>query len=90
MVTASAMSGMGSRPVSAIRPANTETLDGAPPDTAPATSRTCSSVITATHDILKKLTLVGKSLEEYSLETVRMFYEDARSAGFSLSVVSTR
>ena len=47
-------------------------------------------IITATHDILKKLTLVGKSLEDYSLETVKMFYEDARSAGFSLNVVSTR
>jgi transaldolase len=39
-------------------------------------------VITATADILKKLHLVGKNLEEYSLETVRMFHEDALSAGF--------
>ena len=46
-------------------------------------------IITATHDILKKLVLVGKSLDEYSLDTVKMFYEDARSAGFSLNVVST-
>jgi transaldolase len=46
-------------------------------------------IITATHDILKKLALVGKSLDEYSLETVKMFYEDARSAGLSLNVVST-
>ena len=46
-------------------------------------------IITVTHDILKKLSLVGKSLEEYSLDTVKMFYDDARAAGFSLNVVST-
>ena len=38
---------------------------------------------------LKKLSLVGKSLDEYSLDTVKMFYEDARSAGFSLNVASS-
>jgi transaldolase len=41
-------------------------------------------IITATSDILKKLSLVGKSLEEYSLETVEMFYSDARKSGFQL------
>ena len=41
-------------------------------------------VITVTNDILKKLSLVGYNLEEYSLDTVKMFYDDARSAGFSL------
>jgi transaldolase len=41
-------------------------------------------VITATNDILKKLANVGKDLEEYSLETVRMFHDDAASAGFRL------
>jgi transaldolase len=41
-------------------------------------------IITVTADILKKLTLVGKDLDAYSLETVKMFYEDARTAGFSL------
>jgi transaldolase len=41
-------------------------------------------VITVTHDILKKLELLGKDLEQYSLETVQMFFNDARSAGFSL------
>jgi len=45
-------------------------------------------IITVTHDILKKLPLVGKNLDEYSLETVRMFYDDARAAGFSLGVTS--
>jgi len=41
-------------------------------------------IITVTHDILKKLPLVGKDLSEYSLETVRMFYEDARRSGYRL------
>jgi transaldolase len=41
-------------------------------------------IITATHDILNKLFLVGKDLEEYSWETVRMFYNDARAAGFKM------
>jgi len=41
-------------------------------------------IITVTADILRKLTLVGKGLDQYSLETVKMFYEDARSAGYSL------
>jgi transaldolase len=40
-------------------------------------------VVTATHDILRKLPLVGYNLEEYSLDTVRMFYRDAVAAGFS-------
>ena len=42
-------------------------------------------VITVTNDLLKKLFLVGKDLEEYSLETVRMFYDDARAAGYVLT-----
>jgi transaldolase len=41
-------------------------------------------VITVTNDILKKLTLVGKSLDDYSLETVKMFADDAIGAGFKL------
>lgn len=41
-------------------------------------------IITVTHDILKKLSLVGKNLDDYSLETVKMFYDDAKAAGFSL------
>jgi transaldolase len=44
------------------------------------------SIITATHDILKKLENVGKCLNQYSLETVKMFYDDAAKAGFSLAV----
>lgn len=41
-------------------------------------------IITATNDILKKLSLVGRSLDDYSLETVKMFYDDARAAGYSI------
>jgi transaldolase len=41
-------------------------------------------IITATTDVLKKLALVGKDLDDYSLETVKMFYDDASKAGFSL------
>jgi len=41
-------------------------------------------VITVTNDIIKKLSLVGKDMDEYSLETVKMFYEDGKAAGFSL------
>ena len=41
-------------------------------------------VITVTGDVLKKLELVGKNLDVYSLETVRMFYDDARASGFEL------
>ena len=41
-------------------------------------------IITATSDILRKLFLVGKDLREYSLETVKMFHDDARKAGYQL------
>jgi transaldolase len=41
-------------------------------------------IITVTHDLLKKLVLVGKDLEEYSLDTVKMFRNDAVKAGFRL------
>jgi len=45
-------------------------------------------VITATNDILRKLALVGKDLHEYSLETVKMFHDDAQAAGFELDLAS--
>ena len=41
-------------------------------------------VITVTNDILKKLSLVGKNLDDYSLDTVKMFADDAIGAGFKL------
>lgn len=41
-------------------------------------------IITATKDVLAKLLLVGKDLTQYSLETVRMFFDDASAAGYRL------
>jgi transaldolase len=41
-------------------------------------------IITATNDILKKLELLGKPLGEFSLDTVRMFRDDAVKAGYTL------
>jgi transaldolase len=42
-------------------------------------------VITASSDILKKLDLIGKDLLQYSLETVKMFKDDAMKSGYSIS-----
>ncbi len=41
-------------------------------------------IITVTNDILKKLSLVRKDLHEFSLDTVKMFHEDAEKAGYNL------
>ena len=41
-------------------------------------------IITATPDILSKLSLLGKDLTGFSLETVRMLYTDAIAAGYSI------
>jgi transaldolase len=41
-------------------------------------------IITVTSDILAKLPLIGRDLDEYSLDTVKMFYNDATAAGFRL------
>jgi len=41
-------------------------------------------VITVTNDILKKLSLVGFDLDDYSLDTVKMFRNDAVAAGFDI------
>lgn len=43
-------------------------------------------IITVTSDLLDKLKLYQKSLEDYSLETVKMFYRDATAAGYSIRV----
>ena len=43
-------------------------------------------IITVTHDILKKLSLLGKCHQEFSLETVEMFYKDAREAEYHIPV----
>jgi len=41
-------------------------------------------IITVTHDVLAKLALVDKDLDDYSLDTVKMFYKDATAAGFTI------
>jgi transaldolase len=41
-------------------------------------------IITATNSILKKLPSLGKDLNQFSLETVQMFYDDASEAGYTL------
>lgn len=41
-------------------------------------------IITVTGDVLKKLAMVGKPLDELSLDTVKMFFDDADAAGFRL------
>ena len=43
-------------------------------------------IITVTGDLLKKLPLIGKDLNQYSLETVQMFYEDAKAAGYRIII----
>jgi transaldolase len=47
-------------------------------------------IITVSHDELAKLSLVGKDLDEYSLETVRMFHRDASAAGFTIATPACR
>lgn len=42
-------------------------------------------IITVTHDLLGKLKGVGKGLDQFSLETVRMFYDDASAAGYTIA-----
>jgi transaldolase len=44
-------------------------------------------IITVTNDIMRKLDLLGKDLDDFSLETVQMFYDDAVKAGYALDVV---
>lgn len=42
-------------------------------------------IITVTNDVLAKLSTVGKDLSDYSLDTVKLFYRDATSAGFRIA-----
>lgn len=39
-------------------------------------------IVTVTNDIIKKLPMIGKDLDELSLDTVKMFYNDAAAAGY--------
>ena len=41
-------------------------------------------IITATYDLLAKLKTLGKDLQVFSLDTVKMFYDDAKAAGYAL------
>jgi transaldolase len=41
-------------------------------------------IITVTHDLLAKLHLLGRDLDQFSLDTVRMFHRDASTAGYTL------
>lgn len=45
-------------------------------------------IITVTNDIIAKLALVGKNQDDYSLETVQMFYRDATASAFSINTGS--
>jgi transaldolase len=47
-------------------------------------------IITVSHDVLAKLSLVGKNLDDYSLETVKMFHRDATAAGFKIATPARR
>ena len=41
-------------------------------------------IITVTHDLLAKIAGLGRELDDVSLDTVRMFHDDAASAGYLL------
>jgi len=41
-------------------------------------------IITVTPELLKKCSIIGRDLDAYSLETVRMFHSDAVAARYSL------
>ncbi|MGB8114465.1 MAG: transaldolase [Candidatus Sulfotelmatobacter sp.] len=43
-------------------------------------------IVTVTSDIVKKIPLIGKDLQELSLETVQMFYDDAARSGYKLEL----
>ncbi|MBY0429767.1 MAG: transaldolase [Rhodospirillales bacterium] len=45
-------------------------------------------IITVTSDLLAKLSMVGRDLEEYSLDTVRMFHRDATASNYSIQVAA--
>lgn len=47
-------------------------------------------IITVSHDVLGKLKTVGKDLDQFSLETVQMFYKDAQAAGFTIDVEGSK
>lgn len=48
--------------------------------------RVGTHIITVTHDLLKKLGSAGYDLDAFSLDTVKMFYDDAQASKFSISL----
>lgn len=46
-------------------------------------------IITVTNDVISKLALVGKNLDEYSRETVQMFYKDATASAFTIQTADS-
>jgi transaldolase len=52
--------------------------------------RTGCHIITVGHGLLHQLSIVGKDLDEYSVETVRAFYRDAQASGFEIRVPQRR
>jgi transaldolase len=47
-------------------------------------------IITVPHSVLSSLPLVGKNLDEYSLDTVKGFYKDSQASGFKINVPERR
>ena len=44
-----------------------------------------AQIITVTNDVLAKLSLIGKNLDDYSRETVQMFHRDAVASAFAIA-----
>jgi len=42
------------------------------------------NIITVTPDLINKLTLQNKNLKDYSLDTVKMFFDDAKASNYTL------
>ena len=47
--------------------------------------KTKCDIITIPHDLLKKISTINKDLNQFSRETVQMFYDDAQKSGFSIN-----
>jgi transaldolase len=52
--------------------------------------RTGCHIITVGHDLLAKLSTVGKDLDEYSMDTVKAFYRDAQASNFAIRTPARR
>ena len=46
--------------------------------------RSGADIITLTDDLIRALPTLGKDLYEYSLETVKMFYNDGQALGYRI------